>query len=237
MNLQQLLKNPPKLHQESSGNLTSWQLSNEVLYFIDQQVNENSKTLETGAGISTVLFAIKSSHHTCIAPNQQQVNRIKEYCKKHQISTDRIDFKIDLSEKVLPNLDANELDCVLIDGSHSFPVPFIDWHYTYQNLKVGGKLIIDDTQIWTGKVLKKFLMSESEWEFQQESTPRTAIFTKVKPYTKNKWHGEQVYIVQNSRIPILVAKIKTGIRLLSNGDFSRLADNLTKMFSKLIPSN
>ena len=114
MNIQEIIKNPPRLHQESSETLASWKLSDEILYFIDQQVNESSKTLETGAGISTIIFAMKSSQHTCIIPDQQQVNRIKEYCHKNQISTDKIDFKIDVSQNVLPHLDIHNLDCILI---------------------------------------------------------------------------------------------------------------------------
>ncbi|NEO40505.1 MAG: class I SAM-dependent methyltransferase [Moorea sp. SIOASIH] len=230
MDIQELLKNPPQFYTNSSGNFQEVKLSDDILYFLDEQVTENSKTLETGAGCSTILFAIKSSHHTCIVPKQQEVNRIKDYCHKHNISTEKIDFKVDGSQNVLPYLNTDDLDCILIDGSHAFPIPFIDWQYTHKNLKVGGKLIIDDTQIWTGEVLKKFLISEPEWKFQKESTPRTAIFTKVKQCTKDKWFGEQVYTVKNSRIPIWFAKIKTAIILFSTGDFPTLASKVIKLF-------
>jgi len=222
-NLQELIKNPPLIHEESSGQLTSWQLSDEVLDFIDDNINKDSITLETGTGISTILFAIKSSHHTCINPSKKQVERIKEYCKKHNISTDKIDFKIDVSEKVLPSLDVSKLDLILIDGSHAFPIPFIDWYYTYEKLKLGGKIIIDDTQLWTGWVLKKFLLFEPEWEFNKNSPPRSAIFTKVQKYENAKWHGQQPYIVKNSHLIILTAKFKRFLRLLGNRKFGKLS--------------
>lgn len=237
ISLQEILKDPPNLHRNSSGNLTSWQISDEVLDCIDRQVSDNSHTLETGAGISTILFAIKASHHTCIVPDQQQVNRIKEYCNQHQISTKKIDFKIDISENILPHLEINKLDCILIDGSHAFPIPFIDWYYTCQKLKVGGKLIIDDTQIWTGEVLKKFLMSEPEWQFQQESPPRSAIFTKVQEYINTKGFQEQLYTVNNSRIPILLAELKIAIGRLLNSDFSGLSYGLLRRLRRLNPIN
>ena len=99
---QELLENPPLIHEEGSGELTSWQLSNEVLHYINNNISEDSVTLETGTGISTILFAIKSSHHTCINPDRKQVDRIKGYCQEHQINTDKIDFKIHCSEDVLP---------------------------------------------------------------------------------------------------------------------------------------
>lgn len=222
-NLQELIKNPPLIHEESSGQLTSWQLSDEVLDFIDDNINKDSITLETGTGISTILFAIKSSHHTCINPSKHQVERIKEYCKKHNICTNKIDFKIDVSEKVLPSLDVSKLDLILIDGSHAFPIPFIDWYYTYDKLKLGGKMIIDDTQLWTGWVLKKFLIFEPEWKLNKKSPPRSAIFTKVQKYEGAKWHGQQPYIVKNSHLIIVVAKLKRFLRLLGNRKFGKLS--------------
>ena len=220
--LQNLLENPPSIHEEGSGQLTSWQLSDEVLHYINENVNEDSITLETGTGISTILFAIKSSHHTCISPCRKQVDRIKKYCQKHQISTDKIDFKIDVSERILPSLNVNELDLVLIDGSHAFPIPFIDWYYTYRKLKVGGKMIIDDTQLWTGLVLKQFLILEPEWRLKKNSPPRSAIFTKIKKYAGTKWHGQQPYIVKNSYFRVLNAKIKRFLWLLGSKKFSKL---------------
>ncbi len=223
--IQELLKNPPLIHEEDSGKLTSWQLSDQVLDYINENINENSVTLETGAGISTILFAIKSSHHTCISPSQKQIERIQKYCEKYQINVNKIDFKIDLSEKVLPSLNIKNIDLVLIDGSHAFPIPFIDWYYTYRKLKVGGKMIIDDTQLWTGLVLKQFLTLEPEWQINKNSPPRSAIFTKVKNYTEPKWHAQQPYIVKNSYFLIFTAKIKTFFQLLANKKF----DKLTKL--------
>lgn len=231
--LQELLKNPPLMHEEATGELTSWQLSDEVLHFINENVHEDSVTLETGTGISTILFAIKSSHHTCISPSHKQVERIKRYCQKHQINTDKIDFKIDFSEKVLPSLNINQIDLILIDGSHAFPIPFIDWYYTYQKLNVGGKMIIDDTQLWTGLVLKQFLILEPEWKFNKKSPPRSAIFTKIQKYAQTKWYAQQPYIVKNSYFFILKAKVKSFFRLLYVRDFNKLGKLIGNQFNQL----
>lgn len=233
MNIQELLENPPLIHEEGSGKMTSWQLSDQVLHFINKNINENSVTLETGAGISTILFALKSSHHTCINPSQEQVDRIKEYCHSHQISTDKIDFQVDFSEKVLPSLDINNIDLILIDGSHAFPIPFIDWYYTYRQLKVGGKMIIDDTQLWTGLVLKQFLTLEPEWRINKNSPPRSAIFTKVKKYTEPKWYAQQPYIVKNSYFLIFAAKIKIFFQLLADKKFDKLSKLIFNQFNQL----
>ena len=114
--------------------------------------------METGAGISTILFAIKEANHTCIVPDPDLVSRIKSYCARMIVSVGRIDFRIDKSETTLPVLPIDQPDLVLIDGSHAFPTPFIDWYYTADKLRVGGMLMIDDTQLWTGHALKRFLI-------------------------------------------------------------------------------
>ena len=81
MDLDELLRAEPKIHRDESGHPYSWQLSNDVLRFIDAHVREGSKTLETGAGVSTVLFALKGASHVCIVPFQEEVASIKAFCR------------------------------------------------------------------------------------------------------------------------------------------------------------
>ena len=167
MKLQELLADPPKLHL---GGSTSWGLAEDVLTFINDHVGASSRTLETGAGLSTILFASKGAEHTCIMPDEEIVKRIRDYSSKHQISLQKVTFVIDKSENALPALALSDLDMVLIDGRHGFPAPFIDWYYTAPLLKLNGLLVVDDTQLWTGDVLRKFLLSEPEWSLKKDSS-------------------------------------------------------------------
>lgn len=192
--LQTLLASPPKLHKDRMGNLVSYQACEEVLDFIDRHVTKDSRTLETGAGISTILFAIRGSKHICIAPGQGQFDRIQQYCRDRQFSTDRINFQCHFSEQVLPQLNTQTLDLVLIDGCHGFPVPFIDWFYATLHLKKDGILIVDDTQLWTGLVLKEYLLSEPEWELVQDINPRAVIFRKLQATIPTKEWDQQPYV-------------------------------------------
>jgi len=199
LHLRHLLEDPPYLHRDRLGNPISWGLPNNVLQFIDRHVHANCRTLETGAGISTLLVALKGSLHTCIVPDEGVVDRIMEYCSQRGIPTNRIDFRIDRSENVLPHLKLTDLDLVLIDGLHAFPAPFIDWYYRAGAVKIGGLIVIDDTQIWTGHILKEFLRLEPEWELKQEFA-KTAVFRKLKEGGHLKNWGGQPYTLQNSRL-------------------------------------
>src|SRR3989442_10654 len=130
MNLKELLANPPSPHKDPAGQFVSWGVSEELLHFISECVNESSRTLETGCGLSTVLFALAGTRHICITPAEHEVERIKGYCLENNFGTERITFHVDISEKVLPRLECEPLDLVLIDGRHGFPAPFIDFYYT-----------------------------------------------------------------------------------------------------------
>jgi predicted O-methyltransferase YrrM len=200
MNLQKLIEDNPHIHTDATGKVIRRGLSYDVLQFIERHVGETSITLETGAGVSTILFAMKGAEHTCIVPDNEEVKRIQEYCMQNQISMEKLHFYIDRSENILPNLQINELDLILIDGSHAFPIPFIDWYYSSIGLKVGGLLIIDDTQLWTGHVLKKFLLSEPEWDHKISLAGRTAIFVKLKEGSHMKEWPHQPYLVRNSSL-------------------------------------
>jgi hypothetical protein len=196
--LRDVLNNPPRLHQDGAGETVSWGLIEEVLRFIEGQVTADAATLETGAGISTILFALAGTAHHCITPNGAEVARIKTYCREHGIATDGLRFHVAGSEAVLPHLEPTPLDLVLIDGRHAFPTPFIDWYYTAERLKVGGVLIIDDTQLWTGKLLCDFLATEPEWALRAEFPPRAVAFTRLAEGSHQKEWTDQPYTIRHS---------------------------------------
>ena len=205
MDLSALLQAQPKMHTGMSGQPFSWQLANDLLQFIDAHVREGDKTLEIGAGVSTILFALKGARHLCISPAEDEMARIKAFCRDHGIPADNLTFEVDRSDRCLPRLDIKELDFVLIDGAHGFPTPFLDWWYTADRLKVGGLLAIDDTEIWTGYVLKMFLMAEPDWKLEADYGPRSVVFRKLKDggLGRNEW--DQPYIVEQT-LDVMFAK-------------------------------
>src|SRR5437763_14296279 len=107
MTLQELLNDSPKLHRIGKVGVhvpISYDLSDQALHLIDQNVDQNSHTLETGAGISTILFAIKHARHSCIVPDGDLADRIRGYCQESNISVERINFEIVKSVHLLPEL-------------------------------------------------------------------------------------------------------------------------------------
>jgi len=235
MNLNDLLKNPPRPHV---GNVMG--LTEAALTFIYENINDECSTLETGCGLSTVVFALTGSRHTVIAPALSEFEITKTYCREHGIPTDQINFIAEPSQKVLPALETPPLDLVLIDGGHGFPTPYVDWFYTAGKLKNGGFLIVDDVLLWSCQILRDFLVEQPHWEFIDEYDGRTTIFRKLEDGSewlewteqplparggKIKWVAGQVVLDDPVTIRT-VAAFKRVVEDLKRGNFRILAGKI-----------
>jgi hypothetical protein len=95
------------------------------------------------------------------------------------------------SETYLPTV-IGEFDIVFIDGKHGFPWPILDWYNTADKLKVGGKMMLDDTHLRSVAILCDFLAEDkSRWQFEGNIGGRTAIFRKLKdPISDVGWYEQ-----------------------------------------------
>ena len=130
---------------------------------------------------------------------------------------------------------------MLIDGAHGFPAPFIDWLYAGRRLVTGGTLLVDDTQIWTGAVLRGFLRSDPQWELACESRFDFVSFRRVADGELSEWTA-QPYVVRRSFTPsspwpshravgvLLAVQRNVGMagQLIRGGDFRTLRTKLSQ---------
>jgi hypothetical protein len=199
MDLAGLLARPPGAHLDAAGNRVPWQIAPRVLEVIDSEVGPESRTLETGAGFSTGLFAIKRCEHTCVVPFTSEIERLKSWGEDVGVPFDTVDFQCGLSEVVLPKLPDAPLDFVLIDGGHGFPTPFIDWWYAGRRLRKDGLLAIDDTELWTGRILMQFLKNQPGWEVVESLPLRAVIFRRTAdPSDSHEEWVDQPFVVRRS---------------------------------------
>ena len=170
----------------------------EVARFLHQAVADGARTLETGSGLSTVVFAIRKSFHTAVTPSSREAAVIREYGREKQIDMERVEFILEPSETYLPRCTLQDLDLVFIDGKHSVPWPFIDWFYTAEKLKIGGVCLIDDIHLESVRDLVRFLKDEPRWEFVWELPNRTIAFRKLSATIHDvAWH-QQPYITRRN---------------------------------------
>lgn len=237
MNLSEIISNPPTPHREiEGGEYFGMGVTAEVLNFISRHIDDSSRTLETGCGLSTTVLAFLGARHICITPARNEIDRIRDYCQSNSIATDGITFYVDGSEAVLPNLKCEPLDLVLIDGRHGFPAPFIDFYYTADKLRIGGFLVIDDTYLWTGDVLKKFLLLEPEWKLEADFAPRACVFRKLAGGAESKEWDRQQFVVMNSAYKLNAKPVSRAIvafRCIKRGEFVVLGKKVARKLGNL----
>ena len=165
---------------------------------------ESHTTLETGAGLSTLIFlATRPLRHVCIAPDEALRDRVLQQVDEFGLAGDRLEFVTRRSEEVLPALTetaAPFLDAALIDGGHGFPTPFVDFCYINRALKQGGGLFVDDTQLYSVRQLTDLLTEQPGWK-TLTATGKLSVFHKQHALRYLPDFGEQPFVKRQSHLP------------------------------------
>jgi predicted O-methyltransferase YrrM len=179
-----LMQELPKFHCAYDGTTATesaaynWGLHPAVLQWLIDHVRPGFRTLETGCGYSTVVFALYGCRHTVVSPFPEEHRCIDEWCRKHGVSVETVAYHCGPSQRVLPALKPMPLDLVIIDGDHAVPTPLIDFYYTSDWLVKDGLLLVDDIQLPSVQQLYDFLDTEKpRWTFVKQIA-RTRIYRK-----------------------------------------------------------
>ncbi len=206
-----------RLHAQGAAD---WDISPEVLAFIKAHVKPGMKTIETGAGRSTLAFVAAGAEHTAITPSASEIAAITAAAHAEGMNPFTATMIEGFSQDVLPGL-SGELDFALIDGGHGFPIPTIDWTYIVPRLKVGGIVMIDDVDLWTGKMLIDFMEREAGFEHVATLRGRTAAFRLTERFAFHEW-TKQPFVVEQSRWTQRARKAKNVLGMLARFDLATL---------------
>ena len=191
--VRRLIADPPQIHTISGPGQTPapagvWSTDHSCYEFIASVCRPGFRTLETGIGLSTVLFALISGNHTCVAPFQVEADNVLAYLADHDIPHDHLTIHIQWSEDVLPQLKPTPLDLVFIDGGHAYPIPVIDWFYTAPRLVEGGALVVDDRQLpAVSEGLLQFLDRDSQWRSAASTAKWCAYYRATGGDLREDW--------------------------------------------------
>jgi len=206
-----VLADPPVVHymsrsEISTGRLTGvWSTQESCYRFLADRCREGSRTLETGSGISTILFAAWGAQHRCITPGKEEVDAVIAYCRAHGISSAGLTFDVACSEAALIRLDPSDppLDIVLIDGCHGFPTPMIDWYFAAGRLCRGGVVIVDDLQLPAVKLLCNFLDRDTRWHRIQGTEKWAAYERRSEGPLVEDWDLQPFYSLPNPGLRVV----------------------------------
>jgi hypothetical protein len=215
--VEKLERDRPAFHW---GGTRRWDTAPETLREIRNRVSEGMRTLETGCGASTVVFAASGAQHTVISPTSDEHDRVRSYLDENGIDSSRVTFEADFSDDLLPKLFTNpdrmsewrawcdehfgspnevaveelfratnrrHLDLVFLDGAHAFPYPVVDWHYSMNVLKIGGRMIVDDIPIPAVACVYEYMVSDPSWKLVGIHDNRAASFELVAEPAPEDW--------------------------------------------------
>jgi predicted O-methyltransferase YrrM len=198
--LGELQRTRPRFHH-AEDRRQDWSLDGAVLEWLFDHCIPGGRTLETGSGYSTIAFALRGTEHISISPAPEEHARLRSWCTDHGVSLEGVRFVPGRSDDVLPGLSPGPLDLVLIDGDHAFPTPFLDWRYTAPHLAVGGMVVVDDTDIRTGRLLVDFLAGERGRWAERARFDRAVVFEKITVDVVGRGFWEQPWCATKVRTP------------------------------------
>jgi hypothetical protein len=194
--LTKVLKNPPKLHEDGGRLISDWRIDDETCFELNRRLGPGLRTLETGGGLSTIIFAANRCRHTCIMPDEPVASRIRDYCHSVGIDTSTLTFVISKSADVVHEWPHSEFDLILIDGCHGFPSIFVDFYYSTKALKTGGTLFLDDMHIFTCQMTARFMESDPGWSVKLK-TKRVVAGTKLVDTVDAEWSCQKFVTKQS----------------------------------------
>ncbi len=125
------------------------------------------RSIETGMGLSSVVFSNLGWDHTAIAPSLVESNGIFAWIKQSKsrmLKQPRLIVEYSYVELAKQEYYGRNFDFALIDGNHAFPHVFLDYFYFSQMVKVDGYLAIDDINLPAPKKLFEYTKEKSYWQ-------------------------------------------------------------------------
>jgi len=205
-----LVAEQPAFHHDGEREQV-WSARGETLAYLASVTRPDDRTIETGAGASTVVFAAAGAVHTAVSPMGREHERIRAWCREHDVPTERLEFVEGYSEEVLPGwYPERPLDVAFIDGKHSFPFPIVDWHYVCNSVRVGGLLVLDDVRAAAVEVLCRFMLADPGWRLEAAPDGEAAAFRRVAdeppgdPWQQQRLapHAELARVLGGGRRPL-----------------------------------
>src|SRR5262249_42553105 len=189
MTAEEYLHNIPLLHSWDGGQ--TWKpggFDAPTLASIVALIRKNfpaPRIIETGCGNSTISFLFCApTEVVSISPDQAVFERITNYCVQNSISLEALRKIVACSEWELPRIaqqmaDAHEhFDFALIDGSHNWPVVFVDFCYIHAMTRENSLIMVDDVQLHTARELANLLLEQPGFSLEQD-LGKSLIFRKT----------------------------------------------------------
>ncbi len=189
--LELIAAEPPNVHPNAPHGV--WAAARDCLDFLAANVKPGARTLETGCGATTIVFAAVGAQHTAVFLDGFEGDGVKNWCTEHGVNTEHVQFCAGSSSETLPRLDIGDLDVVMVDGCHGFPFPQLDWYYAASHLVSGGLLVVDDTHLPAPFELRRYLEHDPRWDRVHSGSQWVAFRRKGAGSLDEEWGSQRFH--------------------------------------------
>lgn len=152
-------------------------LSMPVLRALARRSQGVRRSMETGAGRSTLLLSHTSGDHSVFAIDGGL--SLTQVRSSPLLNRECVTFIEGPTQQTLRQHTFTEpLDLALIDGPHGYPFPELEYYFVYPHLAEGGTLALDDIHIPTIHHLYRFLREDPMFRLE-ETVDTTAFFRRT----------------------------------------------------------
>ncbi len=146
-----------------------------------EQYGPIKRSVETGAGKSTLFFSHLSENHTVFAIDiGQSLTMVRG---SDLLNKEVVEFVEGPTQLTVPSYAFKEkLDIVLIDGPHGYPFPDLEYYYFYPHIAENGLLIIDDINIPSIKRMAEIIKADEMFDCVEVSS-KTMILKRTSAPT------------------------------------------------------
>ena len=188
---------PPRIHRGGHGASdvardATYTSTSDCYEGLSGLVDAGSVTIETGSGLSTLVFAVRGCEHTAFFLDPGEEDVIRGWAAAHDVSLDRVNFVVGPSDSGLRSWD-RPVDLFFIDGCHGYPMPQLDWFYGAGHVKRGGVLALDDRNLWAPRQLDTFLHRDPRWT-RITRTPAWSAYRRNSEGSIVEEHDEQPFL-------------------------------------------
>ena len=198
------LKNLPNVHERGDRPAHSGGLNPRLGQVMIDEIGKlegASRSIETGAGNSTLLFMMLGcSAVTAIAPDEKLGRRIQSEAAERRLDEGVLRFINDRSERALRRLALGAhaaCDIGFIDGNHGWPSVFVDFCYLNMMMKRDGLLFVDDVQLYACAQLMLLLREQPEFGLVSLVGKMATFRKRTNAEFLPDWRGEP-FIVANT---------------------------------------
>lgn len=155
------------------------------------------RTCETGCGSSTVAFSHHAARHVVYCDDDTASGTADlAYVREHpDLRADRVSYIVGPTPETLFNESTlGEIDALLINGSHAYPIPDLEYFALERHLKPQGLLMISDIRVPAVKRMFDILLQDERLRLDRV-VDSTAFFFRVADdafvATEQDWRGQR----------------------------------------------